>query len=119
MRPIYLDFNATTPIDPAVRAAMSPFLGDEFGNPGSVHAYGRPAADAVAAARTSTAALIGVNADEIVLTGSGSEANNLAIKGVVFTALKRGRRPHVVTCARRAPGCVGDQPGGSLTSARR
>jgi cysteine desulfurase len=103
MRSIYLDDNATTPIDPAVRAAILPFLGDEFGNPGSAHAYGRPAAAAVAAARVAVAALIAARPDEIVFTGSGSEANNLAIKGVVLDHLRRGARPHVVTCAVEHP----------------
>jgi cysteine desulfurase len=82
MRPIYLDYNATTPVDPAVREAMLPYLGDEFGNPSSTHAYGTAAHAAVEKARSQVAGLIGAEPDEIVFTGGGSEASNLAIKGV-------------------------------------
>lgn len=88
MPPIYLDYNATTPIDPAVREAMVPFL--EFtgcGNPSSAHALGRQAHRAVAAARAQVAAAVGADPDEIVFTGGGSEASNLAIKGVIFPLL--------------------------------
>jgi cysteine desulfurase len=84
MAPIYLDYNATTPVDPAVRAAMQSFFADEFGNPSSAHAYGRTAHAAVDAARAQVAALIHALPDEIVFTGGGSEASNLAIKGVAF-----------------------------------
>jgi len=103
MDPIYLDFNATTPIDSAVRAALLPFLDSDFGNPGSAHGFGRPAAAAVAAARADVAALIGARPEEIVFTGSGSEANNLAIKGVAYDCLRRGLRPHIITCAVEHP----------------
>src|SRR5262249_20300280 len=83
-RPIYLDYNATTPIDPAVRAAMLPFVAEHFGNPSSTHAYGKEAHTAVEVARRQLAALIASEPDEIVFTGGGSEASNQAIKGVVF-----------------------------------
>ncbi len=83
MKPIYLDYNATTPIDPAVREAMLPYLGDEFGNPSSTHAYGQSAHLAVETARSQVAELLGAEPDEIVFTGGGSEASNLAIKGVL------------------------------------
>lgn len=79
--PVYLDCNATTPVDPRVLAAMLPWLQGEFGNPSSDHAYGRRAREAVAAARAEVAALIGAGADEIVFTGCATEANNLAILG--------------------------------------
>jgi cysteine desulfurase len=79
--PIYLDYNATTPIDPAVLEAMLPYLRDHFGNPSSTHAYGKTAHDAVESARAQVAGLIGAESDEIVFTGGGSEANNQAIKG--------------------------------------
>lgn len=98
--PIYLDYNATTPIDPAVVDAMLPFLRGHFGNPSSGHAYGAAARDAVAHARKQVADLIGAEADEVVFTGGGSEASNLAIKGVAFpnpTAV------HVVTTAVEHP----------------
>jgi cysteine desulfurase len=81
MSPIYLDYNATTPVDPAVAEAMRPFLTDHFGNPSSSHAFGQAAQMAVASARKQVAALIGADPGEIVFTGSGSEASNLAIKG--------------------------------------
>ncbi len=103
-KPIYLDYNATTPIDPAVRATMLPFLDEHFGNPSSAHSYGRATADAVAVARTEVASLIGAHPDEIVFAGGGSEASNHAIKGAVFAAKLAGRvRPHIVTCAVEHP----------------
>ncbi len=80
--PIYLDYNATTPIAPEVADAMQPFLHAEFGNPSSLHARGMAARQAVVTAHTDVAALIGAWPDEIVFTGSASEANNLALLGV-------------------------------------
>jgi cysteine desulfurase len=91
MKPIYLDYNATTPTDPAVLQAMLPFLGatadapfGNFGNPSSTHVYGRAAHDAVEQARGQVAGLIGARPDEIVFTAGGTEASNHAIKGAVF-----------------------------------
>ncbi|MEZ4385038.1 MAG: cysteine desulfurase family protein [Nannocystaceae bacterium] len=81
--PIYLDYNATTPIHPEVREAMLPWLGARWGNPSSGHAYGREAARAVAQARAEIAALIGASAEEIIFTGGGTEADNLALFGAV------------------------------------
>ena len=86
-RPIYLDYNATTPIDPAVVDAMLPYLADHFGNPSSTHAYGKAAHDAVEAARGQVAGLLGAQPDEIVFTGGGTEASNHAIKGAVLRRL--------------------------------
>jgi cysteine desulfurase len=80
--PIYLDYNATTPVAPEVLDAMLPWLRGEYGNPSSSHPYGRRAAQAVATARSQVAALIGANAQEIVFTGCATEANNLALLGV-------------------------------------
>jgi cysteine desulfurase len=80
-RPIYLDYNATTPIDPAVREAILPYLTDHFGNPSSTHAYGKEAQAAVETGRRQVAELIGAEPDEIAFTGGGSEASNQAIKG--------------------------------------
>ena len=71
-RPIYLDYNSTTPIDPAVLKAMLPYLGDHYGNPSCTHLYGREAHTAVERAREQVAELLGANADEIVFTGGGS-----------------------------------------------
>lgn len=87
--PIYLDYNATTPIAPEVAAAMRPWFEDQFGNPSSSHVYGQQARKAVAHARESVAALIGARTDEIVFTGSATEANNLALLGVA-----RAMAPH-------------------------
>ena len=81
--PIYLDYNATTPVDPAVLDAMLPFLRGEFGNPSSAHGLGSHAHDAVEAARAEVAALIGAAPDEIVFTSGGTEASNIAIRGTV------------------------------------
>jgi cysteine desulfurase len=100
-RPIYLDYNATTPIAPEVLAAMLPFLQEHFGNPSSSHAYGEAAHTAVDRARSQVASLIGCAPDEIVFTGAGSEANNLAIKGVAFA--RRAQGDHIITSAVEHP----------------
>lgn len=93
--PIYLDYNATTPIEPAVSEAVLPYLHGLFGNPSSAHAYGFQAKNAVDYARPEVAALLGCATDEVVFTASGSESNNLAIKGVAFAHAERGR--HLIT----------------------
>jgi cysteine desulfurase len=79
---IYLDHNATTPLDEAVLAAMLPFLREQFGNPASGHVLGRAARDAVQRSRSSVARLLGAHAGQIVFTASATEANNLAIAGL-------------------------------------
>lgn len=89
-RPIYLDYNGTTPIDPAVLDAMLPYLREAFGNPSSQHAYGAPARAAVVQAREQVAALVGADADEIVFTSGGTESTNHALKGAALAALDRG-----------------------------
>jgi cysteine desulfurase len=103
--PIYLDHNATTPIAREVRDAMRPYLGDDFGNPSSAHAYGRVARDAVERARAQVAALLGCDPDSIVFTASGSEADNLAIKGVLLARLGEG--DHVIISAIEHPAVLG------------
>ena len=88
MQPIYLDYNATTPIDPAVVEAMLPYLREQYGNPSSAHRLGKTAHDAVEHARKQVAELLNAQPDEIVFTGGGSEASNLALKGVAFARLR-------------------------------
>ena len=96
---IYLDYNATTPVDPRVAEAMRPFLTGFFGNPSSTHRFGREARAAVAGARSQVAACLGCHSAEVVFTSGGSEANNLAIRGVV-DARNGG---HVITSAVEHP----------------
>jgi cysteine desulfurase len=91
---IYLDNNATTPVDPRVREAMLPFLGENFGNASSPHAPGRAAREAVEQARGQTASFIGSKPDEIVFTSGGTESINTAIRGAL--AAQPGKR-HIVT----------------------
>jgi cysteine desulfurase len=95
--PVYLDYAATTPVDPEVAALMSECLtlAGTFGNPASAHAYGVAAARRVEQARTQVAGLIGASADEIVFTSGATESNNLAILGAALASADRGR--HVVT----------------------
>lgn len=81
--PIYLDYNGTTPVDPRVAEAMFPYLAVHFGNPSSGHAYAERPRQALAEARGDVGALIGAAGRDIVFTGSGSEANALAVRGVV------------------------------------
>jgi cysteine desulfurase len=91
---IYLDNNATTPMDPRVREAMLPFLAEQFGNPSSPHAAGRVARAAIDKARAQVAALVGASADSIVFTGGGTESITTAIRGAL--AAQPGKR-HIVT----------------------
>jgi cysteine desulfurase NifS/selenium donor protein len=100
-RPVYLDYNATTPCDPAAAEAMLPFLREHFGNPSSSHAYGTVARAAVETARRQVADLLGARPEEIVFTSGGSEANNAAILGAARLLRARGR--HVVTSAIEHP----------------
>ncbi|MGE4012962.1 MAG: aminotransferase class V-fold PLP-dependent enzyme [Alphaproteobacteria bacterium] len=97
--PIYLDYHATTPVDPRVLATMLPWFTEKFGNPNSVqHAHGRAAEAAVEAGRAQVAALIGAEAREIVFTSGATEANNLAIKGAVEFHRRHKTGPaHIVT----------------------
>jgi cysteine desulfurase len=97
-RPVYLDFHATTPVDPRVLETMLPYFSEQFGNAASKqHAYGWEAQKAVDAARVSIARIIGASASEIVFTSGASESNNLAIKGIVRA--RRDRGDHIITAA--------------------
>src|ERR1700723_1359973 len=91
MRRVYLDNNATTPVLPEVMEAMRPYFGERFGNASSIHHHGQETRAAVERARESVAALIGARASEIVFTSGGTEADNLAVFGVV------GPGDHIVT----------------------
>jgi len=96
--PVYLDYNATTPVDPRVLEAMEPYWTTHFGNPSSsLHAYGWVAAEAVAIAREQVASLLGAAPDDVIFTGGATEAINLALKGVAAAYHTRGR--HIVTSA--------------------
>ncbi len=99
--PIYLDTNATTPIDPRVADAMTPYLREHFGNPNSGHVYGRTALAAVDKARAQVAGLLGCAPNEVIFTSGGSESNNLAIKGAAWAREDRGR--HLVISAVEHP----------------
>ena len=99
--PIYLDFNATTPIDRYVAEAMLPFLTEHFGNPSSAHAYGALTKRAVEEARRQVAAAMGALPEEIVFTSGGTESNNMAIKGTAAKLRSRGR--HIITSAVEHP----------------
>jgi cysteine desulfurase len=101
--PVYLDNNATTPMDPRVLEAMLPLLSEQWGNPSSPHQVGRPVTKAVARARHAVAELVGATAGEIVFTASATEADNLAIRGVVRATRAAGRPAHVVTTAVEHP----------------
>jgi len=101
---IYLDHNASTPLDPRVIETMRGMLGEAFGNPSSPNWAGRPARAALDIARLQVASMLGCAADEIVFTSGGSEANNLAIKGVYFAQSHAGG--HIVTSAIEHPAVI-------------
>ena len=104
MRRVYLDHCATTPVDPRVLAALMPYLTESYGNASSVHLFGQQARAAVDKARRQVAALIGARANEIVFTSGGTEANNLAIRGVCEVG-SRGRQ--IITSAIEHPSVRG------------
>jgi cysteine desulfurase len=105
MQRIYLDYNASAPIDPTVAAAIRPFLEDHFGNPSSEHWAATGAKAALQEARGQVAALLGAKNDEIIFTSGGSEANNLALKGVASALEARG--DHIITSAVEHPAIIG------------
>jgi cysteine desulfurase len=97
MKSINLDHSATTPVRKEVGEAMAPFFADVFGNPSSLHSAGQGARRAIEASRKKVAGILGVKADEIIFTSGGTEADNLAIKGVADAARNKGR--HIITSA--------------------
>ena len=102
-KPVYLDYQATTPLDPTVREAMRPYWGERFGNPHSVdHAYGAEAARAIRYARAQVAGLINADDEEIVFTSGATESCNLALRGVARRAVK-GPRNRIVTVVTEHP----------------
>ena len=102
--PIYLDYNATTPVDPVVVEAMLPYLSTHFGNPSSSHSYGYVAHHAVDSARAQVARLLGCTPMEITFTGGGSESDNLAIRGIALAYQQRGN--HIITQVTEHPGVL-------------
>ena len=101
MHGIYLDYNATTPIDPAVAEAMLPYVHGLFGNPSSGHSFGLAARQGVDLARRQVATMLGCSADDLIFTSGGTEANNHAIKGVAGAHRQRGN--HIITSAVEHP----------------
>ena len=93
---VYLDYNATTPLAPEALEAMLPFLRDHFGNPSSIHAFGRPAKEALIESTDAFASFLGARPEELVFTSGGTEADNLALLGAVAARRDDGRR-HIVT----------------------
>lgn len=103
-RQIYLDFNASTPIDPQVSAVMQNLMHDAFGNPSSLHWAGTPAHAIVESARQQVANLLGCSADEIIFTSGGSESNNLVLKGTYFASQRENA--HIITTQIEHPAIV-------------
>src|SRR5437870_2302610 len=97
MQTIYFEYNATTPLDPGVRDAMIPYLGEVFGNPSSVHHVGRRARALLDDARDRAAKVLQCKPSEIVFTSGGTESTNLAIFGVA--RLRKPKGCHIITCA--------------------
>jgi cysteine desulfurase NifS len=104
MKPIYLDYNATTPISEEVADAMRPYLDEYFGNPSSSHIYGIKTKKAVEQARAQIAKLLHCHASEIVFTSGGTESNNYAIKGIAFAHKEKGN--HIITSSVEHPAVI-------------
>ena len=100
-KPIYLDYNATTPVSPAVAEAMLPYLYEHFGNPSSSHPYGVESRSTIEKARGQVAASIGARPEEVIFTSGGSESNNTVIQGVARELRAKGR--HIITSAVEHP----------------
>ena len=100
-KPVYLDYNATTPVDKEVLAEMLPFLSERFGNPSSSYEIGRSNKEAIEVARQQVAELIGAHFDEIVFTSGGTESNNHAIRGIAFANSHKGKQIGRASCRER------------------
>ncbi len=96
VRTIYMDHSATTPVDPRVVEAMLPYFAEVYGNSASIHRFGRAAAKALEESRRTVAAILGCHPTEIVFTGSGTESDNLALRGVAFAQRRAGRGNHII-----------------------
>jgi len=104
MTPIYLDYNATTPVDKEVAEAMHPYLTEYFGNPSSMHSYGTKTKTAIENARRQVAALLNCNPSEIIFTSGGTESNNYAIKGIALEHRRKGN--HIITSSIEHPAVI-------------
>lgn len=98
-REVYLDNSATTKVDPRVTEAMFPYFSEKYGNPNSLHKFGREARAAIDNARAQVASLINAKSTDIIFTGAGSEADNLAIKGAAWALKEKGKGSHIITSA--------------------
>ena len=96
-REVYLDNSATTKVDPRVTEAMLPYFSEKYGNPNSLHKFGREARAAIDNARAQVASLINAKPTDIIFTGAGSEADNLAIKGAAWALKEKGKGSHIIT----------------------
>lgn len=97
MKRIYLDHTATTPLDPQVLEAMKPYFLEKFGNASSIHSYGQEAKAALDESRDSIAKMIGASSSEVFFVGSGTEADNYALKGAAFALRKSQKKNHIIT----------------------
>lgn len=104
MRKVYLDHNATTPVHPEVRKAIEPYLGDQFGNPSSIHWAGRDVRKGVEDARQEIASFFGCQPLEVVFTSSGTESDNLAVKGIAYRKGNAGK--HIITSQVEHPAVI-------------
>lgn len=107
VRSIYLDYNATTPLAPIAQEAMLPYLADRFADPSSDYADGHGTREAIEDARTRVAAAIGASADEIIWTSGGTEASNLALRGLIEPSIRAGEKPHLIVSAVDHPAVQG------------
>lgn len=107
MKRIYLDYSATTPIDKKVFEEMKPFFGEKFGNPSSIHNFGQESMAAIDKARERVASFLNCDLGEIVFTSGATEADNLAIKGVIKALMGKGvKKPHIITTSIEHPAVI-------------